>query len=124
MDSRADHYNLFSYRQQLRQLLGSFLQSLEHLDPWWVSIVIQVNGDHLTTLSSLLGFEYHVGLQFLAGTGLIKLHNEKTQTYSVVQAEWEVFLEEDLGDIMETVNHTTVTTTAGKKKSLLYQLWE
>jgi hypothetical protein len=118
MDSRADHYNLFSYRQQLRQLLGSFLQSLEHLDPWWVSIVIPVNGDHLTTLSSVLGFEYHVGLQFLAGTGLIKLHNEKTQTYSVVQAEWDKFiLEEDLGDIMETVNRTTVTTTAGKRKA-------
>jgi hypothetical protein len=59
--------------------------------------VIPVDGDHLTTLSSVLGFEHHVGLQFLAGTGLIKLLNKKTQSYSVIQTEWEKFiLEEDL----------------------------
>lgn len=79
-----------------------------------------VNSDHLTTLSSVLGFEHHIGLQFLAGTGLIKLHDEKTQSYSVVQAEWEKFiLEEDLGDIMESVNRTTVNTDV-EKKSLFY----
>jgi len=80
--------------------------------------VTPVNSDHLTTLSSVLGFEHHIGLQFLAGTGLIKLHNEKTQSYSVVQAEWEKFiLEEDLGDIMESVNRTTVNTDVGKRKA-------
>jgi hypothetical protein len=96
----------YSYRQQNHQILASFFRSLAHLDPWWVSIVSPVNGDQSTTLTSVLGFEHQVGLDFLAGTGLLKLGNP---SYCVVQAEWEKFLlEHNLQDIMETDNRSSV----------------
>jgi len=96
----------YSYHQQNRQILASFFCSLAHLDPWWVSIVSPVNGDQSTTLTSVLGFEHQVGLDFLAGTGLLKLGNP---SYCVVQAEWEKFLlEHNLQDIMETDNRSSV----------------
>jgi len=52
-----------SLRQLSRQLLGSFLHDLANLDPWWVSIVSPVNGDHKTTLADLFGFEHEVALE-------------------------------------------------------------
>jgi hypothetical protein len=70
MDLRRNDPISFSYRQQNRQILATFFHSLEYLDPWWVSIVSPVNGDHSTTLTSILGFEHQVDLDFLAGTGL------------------------------------------------------
>jgi len=72
MDSRETLPTISGFCQQNRQILGSFLHSLEHLDPWWISILSSENGDNSTTLTSLLGFEHQVGLQFLVGTGLIK----------------------------------------------------
>ena len=109
MDSRETRPTISGFRQQNRQILGSFLRSLEHLDPWWISILSPVNGDSSTTLTSLLGFEHEVGLQFLAGTGLIKSSRGEHPSYSVVQVEWERFIvEEKLQDIMESVNRTSV----------------
>jgi hypothetical protein len=65
MDSRGNIPNTYSFRQQNRQILGSFLRSLEHLDPWWVSIISPVNGDYSTTLTSILGYEHNMGWSFL-----------------------------------------------------------
>jgi hypothetical protein len=63
-----------------------------------------VNGDNSTTLTSFLGFEHQVGLQFLVGTSLIKRSSGEQPSYLVVQKEWERFiLEEKLQDIMESV---------------------
>ena len=62
-----------SLHQLSRQLLGSFLHDLANLDPWWVSIVSPVNGDHTTTLADLLGFEHEVALDFLCSAGLLKV---------------------------------------------------
>jgi hypothetical protein len=106
MDSRRNDPISYSYHQQNRQILASFFRSLAHLDPWWVSIVSPVNGDQSTTLTSVLGFGHQIGLDFLAGTGLLKRGNP---SYCVVQAEWEKFiLEHNLQDIMETVNWSSV----------------
>jgi hypothetical protein len=35
MDSRRDDPISFSYCQQNRQILATFIRSLEHLDPWY-----------------------------------------------------------------------------------------
>ena len=125
MDSRRNTPNTYSFRQQNRQILGSFLRSLEHLDPWWVSIISPVNGDYSTTLTSILGYEHNVGLEFLVGTGLIKRVSQVTPSYAVVQAEWDRFIvEEKLQEIMETVNRTSVMRSKyyfinyGKKNKL------
>ncbi len=67
---------------------------MEHLDLWRVSIKSPVNGDHSTILSSILGYEHKVGLEFLVGTGLIKHVSQVTPSYSVVQAELDRFIVE------------------------------
>jgi hypothetical protein len=128
MDSRATIPNTFSFRQQNRQFLGSFFRSLEHLDPWWVSITSPVNGDQSTTLTSLLGYEHMVGLEFLVSTGLVKRINQEKPSYLVVLAEWEKFIvEEKLQNIMETVNRSSVMRSKyyfinyGKKNKLTHR---
>ena len=80
-----------SLNQLSRQLLGSFLHDLANLDPWWVSIVSPVNGDHTTTLADLLGFEHEVALDFLCSAGLLKI-GPKKKSFSVLYEEWELFL--------------------------------
>jgi hypothetical protein len=65
---------------------------LENLDPWWVSIVYLVNGDETTTLTYLLGFVHEVGLEFLAGTGLLKHGTPNAPSFSVVQDERDKFI--------------------------------
>ena len=105
MDSRGTIAVTSSLHQQNRQILGSFLRSLENLDPWWVSVVSPVNGDDTTTLTHLLGFEHLVGLQFMVSTGLLKHGLSKSQSFCVFQAKWEKFIiEKSLQDVMETVN--------------------
>jgi hypothetical protein len=127
MDSRETPYISRCLRQESRQILATFLRSLENLDPWWVSIVSPVNGDRSTTLTYLLGFEHEVGLQFLAGTGLLKHGTQNAPSFSVVQDEWDKFiLEENLSNIMETVNRTSVARKKyyfinyGKKAKLIH----
>jgi hypothetical protein len=101
--------NSRSLRHLNRQLLGKFLRNLENLDPWWVSIVLPVNGDLKTTLTSLLGFEHQLGLEFLCSTGLLK-SGTKPNSFSVVYEEWELFVvQEKLQKIMETINRTSVS---------------
>jgi len=71
--------------------------------------VSPVNGDHSTTLTSLLGFEHDIGLQFLVGTGLIKRLGGDKPCYTIVQNEWEKFiLKENLQDVIESVNWMSV----------------
>jgi hypothetical protein len=128
MDSRETLPTISGFHQQKHQILGSFLHLLEHLDPWWISILSPVNGDNSTTLTSLLVFEHQFGLQFLVGTGLVKSSHGEHPSYSVVQVEWEkLILEEKLQDIMESVNHTSVGCTKfcfinyGKKDRLYHR---
>jgi len=98
-----------SYRHQSRHILASFFRSLENVDPWWVSIDCPVNGDHSTKLSSVLGYEHEVGLEFLVGTGLIIRRHEQNPSYSVVKKEWEMLIvAHGLQDIMEGINRTRV----------------
>jgi hypothetical protein len=107
MDSRKNDPISYSYHQQNRQILASFFRSLAHLDPWWVSIVSPVNGDQSTTLTSVLGFGHQIGLDFLAGTGLLKRGNP---SYCVVQAEWEKFiLEHNLQEFINNGNKTKLS---------------
>jgi hypothetical protein len=101
---------------------------LEHLDPWWVSIISPVNCDHSTTLTSLLGYEHKVGLEFLVSTGLVKLINQDKPSYLVVLAEWDKFIvEEKLQNIMETVNRSSIMHSMyyfinyGKKNNLTHR---
>jgi hypothetical protein len=71
--------------------------------------VSPVKGDHSAALTSLLGFEHDIGLQFLVGTGLIKRLGRDKPCYTIVQNEWEKFiLEENLQDVMESINQTSV----------------
>jgi hypothetical protein len=79
-----------SLYQLSRQLLGSFLHDLANLDPWWVSIVSPVNGDHKTTLADLLGFEHEVALDFPCSAGLLKVGQKNS--FSVLYEEWELFI--------------------------------
>jgi hypothetical protein len=130
MDSRGTIAVTSSLRQQNRQILGSFLLSLEDLDPWWVSVVSPVNGDDTTTLTHLLGFEHLVGLQFMVSTGLLKCGLNNSQSFSAMQAEWDKFIiEQSLQDIMETVNQTSVVRVKyyfinyGKKKGRIIVQW-
>jgi hypothetical protein len=68
-----------------------------------------VNGDHSTKLSSVLGYEHEVGLEFLVGTGLIIRRHEQNPSYSVVKKEWEMLIvAHGLQDIMEGINRTRV----------------
>jgi hypothetical protein len=98
-----------SYRHQTRHILAAFFRSLENVNPWWISIVRPVKGDQSTTLSSLLGYEHEVGLEFLVGTGLLRRGNQSNASYAMVKKEWDMFIvENDLQDIMEGVNQTSV----------------
>jgi len=64
--------------------------------------------------------DLNIGLQFLAGTGLIKSSRGEHPSYSVVQVEWEKFIvKEKLQDIMESVDRTSVG-----RSIFFYQLWE
>ena len=100
-----------SLRHLCRQLLGNFFRSLGNLEPWWVSIVHPVEGDETTTLTSLLGFEHDVGLQFLCSAGLLKPGPKKS--YSVLIEQWDLFIvQEKLQEIMETVNKSSISPTA------------
>jgi len=97
-----------SLRHLCRQLLGNFFRSLGNLEPWWVSIVHPVEGDETTTLTSLLGFEHDVGLQFLCSAGLLKPGPKKS--YSVLIEQWDLFIvQEKLQEIMETVNKSSIS---------------
>ena len=82
---------------------------MENVDPWWVSILHPVNGDQSTTLTSLLGYEHKLGLEFLVGTGLVRRGHQENPSYAVVKKEWEMFIvEHDLQEIMEGINQTSV----------------
>jgi hypothetical protein len=109
MDFRGNIPNTYSFCQQNHQILSFFLRSLEHLDPWWVSIISPVSGDHSTTITSILGYEHKVGLEFRVGAGLLKRVNQDKPSYLVIQAEWDKFsIEQKLQDIMETVNWSSI----------------
>jgi len=96
-----------SLRHLSRQLLGIFFRSLENLKPWWVSIVSPINGDEATMLTHLLGFEHHVGLQFLCSAGLLK-NGPRKDSYSVLSEQWDLFIvHEKLQDVMENVNKSS-----------------
>jgi hypothetical protein len=64
---------------------------LENLDPWWVLIVLAVNGDQKTSLTDLLGFEHQARLEFLLSAGLLE-SGPKSNTFSVLYEEWELFI--------------------------------
>jgi hypothetical protein len=108
-DSGMSELTPLSYRHQTRHILAAFFQSLENVDPWWVSILHPVNGDQSTTLTSLLGYEHKLGLEFLVGTGLVRRGHQENPSYAVVKKEWEMFIvEHDLQEIMEGINQTSV----------------
>ena len=111
MDSWDSVPITFSFRQQCRQLLGTFFRSLQYSTPWWVSIAKPVNGIEQTYLPYLLGFEQDGGIDFLCMTGLIKRGHSRNQLAAVVvTAEWDKFIDEqNLGDIMETINKTSIS---------------
>ncbi len=62
------------------------------------------------TLTYLLGVEHQVGLEFLCSTEQLKCGTTKNaQPFSVVKAEWDKFImEENLDEILETVNRTSL----------------
>jgi hypothetical protein len=95
MDSWDSAPITFSFRQQCRQLLGTFFRSLQHSMPWWVSIAKPVNGIDGTHLTYLLGFDEDAGIDFLCMTGLIKRGHSRNQlATTVVTAEWDKFIDE------------------------------
>jgi hypothetical protein len=110
MDSRDSMSYSHSLRLSSRQLLGALFRSLEAADPRRVSIIHPVQDIKETSLSYLLGFEHQVGLEFLYSTGLVKKGNRRSPlSCAVVLAEWDKFIaEENLQDVMEMVNKTTV----------------
>ncbi len=81
--------------------------------PWWDSIANPVNGIEQTSLSYLLGFEPHSGIDFLCMTSLIKCgHSQNQLTAILVTAEYDKFrAEQNLGDIMDAINKTSITHT-------------
>jgi len=110
-------------------LLGSFLHGLANLDPWWVSIVSPVNGDHKITLADLLGFEHEVALDFLCSAGLLKIGPIK-YLFSSVQRVGAVYcpiVQERLQGIMEMVNRSSISHSKyffihyGKKEKLSHR---
>lgn len=108
-DSGMSELTPLSYRHQTRHILAAFFRSLENVDPWWVSILHPINGDQSTTLTSLLGYEHKLGLEFLVGTGLVRRGHQENPSYAVVKKEWEMFIvEHDLQEIMEGINQTSV----------------
>jgi hypothetical protein len=126
MDSWDSVPITFSFRQQCRQLLGTFFRSLQHSKPWWVSIAKPINGIEQTCLPYLLGFEQDAGIDFLCMTGSIKHGHSRNQLAAVVvTAERDKFVDEqNLGDLMETINKTSISRTSyyffryGKKSKL------
>jgi hypothetical protein len=105
MDSRGTIAVTTSLHQQNCQILSSFMYSVENLDLRRVSVVSSVNGDDITTLTHLFGFELLVSIQFMVSTGLLKHGLSKSQSFCVFQAKWEKFIiEKSLQDVMETVN--------------------
>ena len=108
-DSGMSELTPLSYCHQTRHILAAFFRSLENVDPWWVSILHPINGDQSTTLTSLLGYEHKLGLEFLVGTGLVRRGHQENPSYAVVKKEWEMFIvEHDLQEIMEGINQTSV----------------
>jgi hypothetical protein len=70
-----------------------FFRSLSSAKPRWVSILHPVNGSEESCLTHLLGFEHHVGLQYLVVTGLIEKGSIQNPVgYVVVPHEWEKFV--------------------------------
>jgi len=87
-----------------RASLSDFFRSLSSAKPRWVSILHPVNGSEESCLTHLLGFEHHVGLQYLVVTGLIEKGSIQNPVgYVVVPHEWEKFvIKENLKDSIET----------------------
>jgi hypothetical protein len=71
--------------------------------PWWVSILHPNNGSEESSLTHLLGFEHHVGLQFLMVTGLIKKSIQNPAGYAAVPHEWEIFAIEETKKIYRDI---------------------
>jgi hypothetical protein len=70
-----------------------------------------VNDDDKTWLNCLLGFDQAISVEFLISAGLIKVgHSRNPTAVIVVKSEWDKFiLEEKVGDLMETVNKTSIS---------------
>ena len=100
-----------SFRQHCRQALGNFLRAFHKDQPWWISLTKAVNDDDKTWLNCLLGFDQAISVEFLISAGLIKVgHSRNPTAVIVVKSEWDKFiLEEKLGDLMETVNKTSIS---------------
>jgi hypothetical protein len=78
--------------------------------PQWISNLHPVIGSEESCLTHLLGFEHHVGLQFVVVMGLIKKGSIRNSAgYAVLPHEWEkIAIKENLKDSTET----SVTTTS------------
>jgi hypothetical protein len=76
--------------QKNRELLGIFFCSLQVYQPRWLSIINPVDGLKESCLTSLLGFNYEVGLEFLYSTGLAKKGSSRNPLAPiVVSMEWD-----------------------------------
>lgn len=91
--------------------LAFFFRSLLNEDPWWVSLNEPVNNDATTCITHYLGFDYHIGVQFLCMAGLSKVGNSRNLSATVVvKEEWDkIHWQREFVRLAESINQTSIS---------------